>query len=203
MGPKDLAHVFEPFFPLRERGQGNGMGLAAAYGIIKQSGGRIEAAGEQGRGTTFTIYLPAAPAPAPGAESGAANPNAPARGTVLLVEDEPAVRSLTRQVLQEQGYTVLEAPGGAEALDLASRHGGPINLLLTDLSMPEMSGFEVAHRVLDRRPETRVLFMSGYAEECAQFSEPIRGRRPRFLAKPFRLADLLRQVRETINAREG
>jgi CheY-like chemotaxis protein len=122
---------------------------------------------------------------------------------VLLVEDEPAVRSLTRQVLQEQGYTVLEAPGGAEALDVASRHGGPIHLLLTDVSMPEMSGLELARRLRERRPETRVLFMSGYVHEVAQFGEPILGRRPSFLAKPFRLADLLRQVRETLHAREG
>jgi CheY-like chemotaxis protein len=179
------------------------MGLAAAYGIIKQSAGWIEVHSEPGQGTTFTIYLPAVPVPATGPEAEGAGPNGPARGTVLLVEDEPAVRSLTRQVLREQGYTVLEAPGGPEALEVSSRHGGPIHLLLTDLSMPEMSGLELARRLLERRPETRVLFMSGYAQEGTLFGQPIHGRRPRFLAKPFRLADLLRQVRETLLARES
>ena len=165
MPPDVLARVFEPFFTTKGVGHGTGLGLATVYGIVKQSGGHVEAESTVGVGTTFHVYLPvvADPAPAPAG----AEPRPAARGheTILLVEDEDMVRKMTRSVLLGCGYTVLEAADGAAAVAAAEQFAGPIHLLLTDIVMPHLSGREVAERVGVRRPGTRVLFMSGYTED--------------------------------------
>ncbi|MGH7607168.1 MAG: PAS domain S-box protein, partial [Gemmatimonadales bacterium] len=162
MEPAVRAHLFEPFFTTKEVGKGTGLGLATVYGIVKQSGGYIAVQTERGRGTTFQVYLPrlasveGRPAPLP--------PKTAARGseTVLVVEDEPAVLTLSRRALEAQGYVVLAAADGTAALRIVERHGGRIDLLLTDVVMPGLSGRELADQLAVRRPGMRVLYMSGY-----------------------------------------
>jgi PAS domain S-box-containing protein len=197
MDEATLAHAFEPFFTTKEVGRGSGLGLATVYGIVRQCGGHVAAASEPGRGTTFTLHFPAVPAPA-GADRGAGGGR-----TVLLVEDEPAIRALARQVLQQQGHQVLEARDGLDALEVYERHPGPIDLLLTDLVMPHLSGPELARRLVARGAPLRLLFMSGYARDTALFNQPILGRRPHFLPKPFSLAGLLEAVREALGEAEA
>jgi CheY-like chemotaxis protein len=160
MSPETLSRAFEPFFTTKPLGKGTGLGLATVYGIVRQSGGYLAVEAEPGRGTVFSIFLPrhhasldAAPQPAPAGAGGAE--------TVLLAEDEDSVRQLVRRVLQAQGYHVLAAASGAEALRLADEHDGPIPLLLTDVMMSGMSGPELAGTITARRAELRVLFMSG------------------------------------------
>jgi PAS domain S-box-containing protein len=190
MDEATLGHIFEPFFTTKEVGGGSGLGLATVYGIVRQCGGHVAAASEPGRGTAFTLHFPAAPAPAA---------HAPAEGrTVLLVEDEPAIRALARQVLEQQGHQVLEARDGLEALEVYERHPGTIHLLLTDLVMPHLSGPELARQLLARGASLRLLFMSGYARDTSPFTQPILGRQPHFLPKPFSLAGLLEKVREAL-----
>jgi two-component system, cell cycle sensor histidine kinase and response regulator CckA len=193
------ARIFEPFFTTKELGKGTGLGLATVFGIVQQSGGRIEVASEPGQGSSFKIYLPraadAAKAPEPASAARAERPGA--SETVLVLEDEPALRQLVRTLLEAGGYTVLVAEGVEEALDLAERHRGPIHLLLTDVVMPGLSGPEAGARLLAVRPESRVLYMSGYA------GDPIgrRGLLPAgapLLLKPFKEASLLRMVREVL-----
>src|SRR5204863_515080 len=167
MDEETQAHAFEPFFTTKPRGQGTGLGLAMVYGTVKQSGGFIWVYSEPGRGATFKIYLPRVDAPV---ESAAppAPVERPPRGseTVLLAEDEPAVRAIARQALERQGYTVLAAPSGADALALAAQHGATIHLLLTDVVMPGMSGRDLADRLTAQRPGIRVLYMSGYTDNA-------------------------------------
>jgi PAS domain S-box-containing protein len=196
MDEATLARVFEPFFTTKGE-KGTGLGLATVYGIITRSGGHIELSSEPGRGTTFRIYLPraegraAGPAPAPAADL----PRG--RETVLLVEDEDAVRALARHVLRDLGYTVLEAPDGEEALRVAAAHAGPIDLLATDVMMPRLGGRELAQRLLPQRPGTRLLYMSGYANDPQLPSAA--GRAAGFLQKPFMPRDLAQKVREVLD----
>jgi PAS domain S-box-containing protein len=161
-----LQHVFEPFFTTKAPGKGTGLGLSTVYGIVKQSGGFVTAESRRDTYTSFRVYLPPveepAEAPAPRA---AAAPAAGGSETVLLVEDEPAVRALLAQVLAEAGYRVLQARGGREALALSRRHDGRIDLLLSDVVMPGLGGGELARRLREGHPETRVLFMSGYPSD--------------------------------------
>src|SRR5207237_8158030 len=159
---------FEPCFTTKPGRHGAGLGLATTYGIVKQSGGYIWAESAPGAGATFTIYLPwheplVAAVPPPPEAAGAARG---AGETVLVVDDEPAVRVVTKRILQRSGYAVLEAAGGVEALDTLREHPGPIHLLLTDVIMPEMNGREVAQRVRRQRPGIRVVYMSGYSPEA-------------------------------------
>jgi CheY-like chemotaxis protein len=165
------ARIFEPFFTTKEAGKGTGLGLATVYGIVKQSEGFIWVYSEPGRGTTFKIYLPRfdqAPEPLSERPGPAA-----VRGTetVLLVEDEDAVRSLLRELLESFGYSVLEAGLGADALRVAREHPGTIHLLLSDLVMPQMTGRELAERLTHLRRGIKVLFMSGYAAGIALHHE--------------------------------
>jgi PAS domain S-box-containing protein len=157
-----LAHIFEPFFTAKEVGKGTGLGLAAVHSIVQQCNGHIEAASEPGRGTTFRIYLPAhveerRPLPPGGADH--------SRGTVLLVEDDHSSRAMTRLLLQQAGWTVLEAASGTDALTLASRHPGPIDALVTNLVLPQMNGRDLAEALLVARPRMKVLYVAGYMGE--------------------------------------
>jgi two-component system cell cycle sensor histidine kinase/response regulator CckA len=205
MPPDVQARVFEPFFTTKEPGKGTGIGLSTVYGIIKQSGGFIFLTSEQGKGSTFDVYLPLsnvltvegasageqdappAPAPVPGA-------------TVLLVEDYSRVRLLARKVLARQGYRVLTAQSGAEALALAHGHEGAIDILVTDVVMPGMSGPELARYLHETHPDTAVVYMSGYAGDVLgrQGLDP---EAAPFLEKPFTPGALSRKVREVLTRR--
>jgi two-component system, cell cycle sensor histidine kinase and response regulator CckA len=169
MNEEVKAHLFEPFFTIKEEGKGTGLGLAICYGIVKQSGGYIELPSELGRGTTFRIYLPQTEEEmAADTGPGEARENRLLEGkeTVLLAEDEPLVRTMIASMLQDQGYAVLQATNGAEGLQLAQEHAGTgIHLLLTDVVMPHMGGVELANQFSAIRPETRVLFTSGHPEQ--------------------------------------
>jgi PAS domain S-box-containing protein len=197
-----LAHLFEPFFTTKEQGKGTGLGLATAYGIVKQSGGAIYAQSEPGRGACFTIYLPQAKESLSVVLRRAAAPAAPAGGeTVLLVEDEEDVRALAGEVLRRAGYHVLTARDGEEALRAAAAHPGPIHLLLTDVVLPGLGGGELARRLAEARPATAVLFMSGYADDLVVRQGVLRAEEA-FLPKPFTADELLEKVRAALRPPE-
>ena len=198
--PREIqAQIFEPFFTTKEQGKGTGLGLATVYGIVKQSGGYIEVDSEPGQGTVFRIYLPRLDAAAVTVDR-SVRPAAVAGGTetILLVEDEEGVRELARDILRASGYTVLEARNGAEALLLCERHQGPLDMLLTDVVMPRMSGRELAERLAPLRPELSVLFMSGYTDD-AVIRHGVLAAGTAFLQKPFTPAALVLRVRETLD----
>lgn len=196
------SHIFEPFYSTKPREKGTGLGLATVYGIVDQSGGHIQVESEVARGTSFRIYLPrvaeAVEAPRPAKVLGGS-----LRGseTVLVVEDDDGVRKLTREFLKINGYTVLEARNGAEAIQIPARHAGPVDLLLTDVLMPGMNGREVAQQFVSLRPETKVLFMSGYTEDAIThlgILEP----GVAFIEKPFSPDELASKVRSVLGSKE-
>jgi signal transduction histidine kinase len=198
------ARIFEPFFTTKEEGQGTGLGLATVFGIVKQSGGHIEVYSEVGQGTTFKIYLPRTQEGQPVSEaSSRVLPSVPGRlirgtETVLVVEDDPSVRELAVRVLESCGYQVLAAGDGLEALQIGERHDGPIHLLLSDVVLPYMSGSELASQLLHKRPETRVLYMSGYPDGAIA-QQGVLAPGIFFLPKPFTIEDLTRTVREVLD----
>jgi PAS domain S-box-containing protein len=199
MDEKTQTHLFEPFFTTKERGKGTGLGLATAYGIVKQSGGYIWVYTELGRGTTFKIYLPrVAAAPEPPRSGALPGPALDGTETVLLAEDEAGVRAVARQALIRHGYTVLEAPSAEAALDLAERYTGPIHLLLTDVVMPGMNGRALAIRLAERRSDLRIIYMSGYAEEAIT-RHGVLEQGLTYVQKPFTPDDLVRRVRAALD----
>lgn len=193
-----LPQIFDPFFTTKPRGQGTGLGLATVYGIVMQSGGAVRVESEPGRGTTFTVYLQAAT----GGGGTAAEPEAGGRGagTVLLVDDEADVRRVTRRILEAGGYRVLEAANGAEALERATSHDGPVDLLLADVELPRSSGPALAESIRGVRPGIAVLFMSGCVAEPATPGTGGAGRTA-FLEKPFAPEALIERVRQLIESR--
>lgn len=200
MDQETQARIFEPFFTTKEVGKGTGLGLSTVYGIVKQSGGNIWVYSEPGMGTVFKVYLPRIDDTIVSMiAKQEQEANAP-RGTetILLVEDEEIVRGLTRKILMQAGYNVLDAKSGHEALRLCHTHAGPIDLLLTDVVMPEISGKEVADRLLQLRPATRVLFMSGYTGE-AIVQHGVLDANVKFIQKPFTWVALTKKVREVLN----
>ncbi len=210
MDEETRSHLFEPFFTTKEQGKGTGLGLSTVYGIVKQSGGHIAVESEVGRGSTFRIYLPRVAAPPPAEPRRAPEPAtargsapgeslAPGRGeTILLVEDAQRVRAVVREILEMTGYTVLEARHGAEAVEVATRHAGPIHLLVTDVVMPQMSGRELAQRLATLRPDLKVLYMSGYTDD-AIVRHGVLASGIAFLSKPFTPDALALKVRELLD----
>ncbi len=199
MNAETLSHLFEPFFTTKGPGKGTGLGLATVYGIVKQSGGAVWPVSAPGNGTTFRIYLPRVEGGAPETEPVRMPDAVGGNETILVVEDEAAVRKLAVSVLASGGYTVLEAGSPADGLDLEARHPGRIDLLLTDVVMPGMSGREMAERLVARRPEMKVLFMSGYVDDAIA-SHGVLKPGIHLLRKPFAPASLAREVREVLDA---
>jgi GAF domain-containing protein len=200
MDAETLARIFEPFFTTKPRGKGTGLGLSTVYGIVKQSSGTITVESRPGRGSTFRVYLPRADRPVERAGAAAAPARAPhGTETVLLVEDEPEVLALASETLAAQGYRVLLAANGPEALALGARHPGLIDLMVTDVVMPQMSGPELARRMRPTHPAMRVLFMSGYTDDAIG-QHGLLETETAYLQKPFTPSVLARKVREVLEA---
>jgi CheY-like chemotaxis protein len=194
------ARIFDPFFTTKGEGKGTGLGLSTVYGIVKQSGGSIWVYSELGHGTTFKVYLPELAAALQKTEAVAVESPMPSGSeTILLVEDEDVVRGLARKILEHAGYCVLEASRGEEAVRLCLERAGPIDLLLTDVVMPETSGKEVADRLTELFPGLRVLFMSGYTDE-AIVHHGVLDSNVEFIQKPFTPIALARKVREVLDS---
>lgn len=198
MDKETLSRIFEPFFTTKEKGKGTGLGLSTVYGIVKQSGGYVFAQSEPGKGTTFRIYLPRVEDAAEIAST-VRTPETTTNGTetVLLVEDEESVRQLVKETLESRGYKVLEAEDGEAALKIALNSQEPIQLMITDVVMPGMSGRELAQQLSKTHPSTKVLFLSGYTED-ALAHQGGHEQGGAFLQKPFTLQNLSRKVREVL-----
>ncbi len=200
MDAETQLHVFEPFFTTKEQGKGTGLGLATAYGIVKQSGGNISIYSEKGVGTTVMIYLPALETTGQPVSSIKPAESNIMRGTetILLVEDEDIVRTLATRALSEKGYKVLAASNGLEALELVDNYHGPLDLVLTDVIMPKIGGRKLIESVLERRPGLKVIFISGYTDWVAEHQGILQPGRA-FLQKPFTTSLLLRKVRQVLD----
>jgi PAS domain S-box-containing protein len=200
MSEETQSHIFEPFFTTKAPGKGTGLGLSTVYGIIRQSGGQITVSSQQGMGTTFDVYLPCTDeiVEASTSASSATLPKSRGGETVLLAEDEPQVRNLTREILTGLGYEVLVACDGVEALEVQTRHRRPIHLLISDVVMPRMSGGELAQRLRERIPSLPILFVSGYAGDV-NLSLHLPPGELMLLPKPFTGRELARRVRELLD----
>jgi len=195
-----MPRIFEPFFTTKEIGKGSGLGLSTVYGVVKQSGGCVTVSSQPGQGAAFGIYLPRAselperriPAPLAAASSTGSE-------TILLVEDEAVVRDLVCEILRESGYVVLSANSGADAMEIIAEHIKPIDLLITDVVMPEMSGPELANTLRRARGEMRVLYMSGYSDDSVLVRQGL-PENSAFIRKPYTPQQFLQKVRETLDA---
>jgi PAS domain S-box-containing protein len=199
MPPEVKEHLFEPFFTTKEKGKGTGLGLSTVYGITKQSGGDIWVYSEPGLGTTFNIYLPRVDESLDDLRITVTKEEIPRGGeTILLVEDEADVRGLAARILERQGYTVLEASCGKDALALCMERNEPIHMILTDVVMPGMSGRQLADQLILLHPKTKVLYMSGYTDN-AVIHHGILEDKVDYLQKPFTIDGLTRKVREVLD----
>ena len=200
--PADIqAHIFEPFFTTKERDKGTGLGLATVHGIVKDSGGHILVESTVGKGTTFSIYFPAMTTSVENAAPKHVPIVAGGSETILLVEDEEALREITGEYLRSRGYRILTAKNGLNALEILRAHDEPIDILLTDIIMPGISGTELVKSALAMRPSLRVIYVSGYADRGAENFAP--GHTAVILKKPYSLADLGQQIRSAISAPVG
>jgi two-component system, cell cycle sensor histidine kinase and response regulator CckA len=194
------ARIFEPFFTTKAAGRGTGLGLATVYGIVKQSGGFIWVYSEQGRGSSFKVYFPRVDDMPVRREAHAAISNIGGDETILLVEDDDDLRRVTRRILQNRGYTILEARHGGDALLLCERYTGEIDMLLTDIVMPQMNGRDLSHRIRGLRPDMSVVYMSGYPDGAA-VEQGLIDVDARFLAKPFTPHELLDCIRMVLDGK--
>jgi two-component system cell cycle sensor histidine kinase/response regulator CckA len=210
--PDVIDRIFEPFFSTKEVGKGTGLGLSTVYGIVKQTGGFIFPESTVGQGTMFRIFLPRhvpaseepAPIPVPGAKPVPKPADDTGRGTVLLVEDEEGLRGLNARGLSSRGYTVLQAANGFEAVDAFESHSGKIDLVVSDVVMPEMDGPTLLTELRGRDPGVKVIFVSGYAEDAFEKNLPDGDKyRYNFLAKPFTLKQLVGAVKEAMSEAQG
>ncbi len=199
MDARTRDHLFEPYFTTKSAGFSAGLGLPVVYGIVNQLGGTIAVDSEVGKGTTFTIALRRASVPRGARVATTATADVPEKSarTIVLVDDEDDVRSVMRSVLHQKGYTVLDASSGAEAIRLLADHAGPVDMLVTDVLMPGMSGRELYEHLARRHPGLKVLYVSGYADDAF-------GREPgwgaAFLSKPFTLETLAQRVHDALHA---
>jgi len=199
MDSETLSHIFEPFFTTKETGKGTGLGLSMVYGIIKQSNGYIMAYSEPGRGTTFKIYFPRTQESASPVQK--ANDEIPSgTETVMVVEDEAPLRELTRVLLEDAGYTVLESSGAEDAMETAKDMQRKIDLLLTDVVMPRLDGRELANQMVSLRPDLKVLYMSGYTDDII-VHRGVLTQGAVLVQKPFTKRTLLQKVRETLDSK--
>jgi CheY-like chemotaxis protein len=193
------ARIFEPFFTTKEHAAGTGLGLSSVYGIVEQSGGYITVESAPGRGSTFTLYFARHNQPGTGVMAALGRRSLPVgTETILLVEDEASVRTSARRLLERQGYTVVEARHGVEALQIAEEPGRSFDLVVTDVVMPEMGGRELVERLRARQPSLKVLFMSGYTERAIT----VDGTMPPgtgFVEKPFTVDQLIRRLRKILD----
>lgn len=197
MDKETQSRIFEPFFTTKEKGKGTGLGLSTVYGIVKQTGGYVMVHSEERRGTTFQIYLPRAEGVAEKQMPPVPHTALGGTETVLLVEDEESVRQLVRETLAAKGYRVIEAENGESGMAVAAQHHGKIDLVITDVVMPGMGGRELVKQLAQARPDTKVLYLSGYTED-AIVSEGTIESGAAFLQKPFTLQNLSRKVREVL-----
>jgi CheY-like chemotaxis protein len=189
--------IFEPFFTTKEQGKGTGLGLATVYGAMKQLGGDIWVYSEPGNGTTFKLYFPRADTPVTASPVAAVQPEPRGDETILVVEDEPSVRNIAVKMLAQLGYATLSAASGAQALEIGKTHHGRIDLLLTDVVMPNMNGRQLARELAGARPEMKVLYVSGYTESAA-IHHGIVDSSDAFLPKPFTRGVLAKTIRNVL-----
>jgi two-component system cell cycle sensor histidine kinase/response regulator CckA len=207
--PEIVDKIFEPFFSTKEVGKGTGLGLSTVYGIVKQTGGFVYVDSEPGKGTSFRIFLPRhhpAAEEEVAAEAAAAKdvaaqakprPDMTGQGTILLVEDEEGLRSLNARGLRSRGYSVIEASNGVEALEALEEKNGAVDLVVSDVVMPEMDGPTLLKNMRGRNPDLKIIFVSGYAEDAFEKSLP-ENQQFAFLPKPFTLSQLVAAVKETM-----
>ena len=199
MSRETLSRVFEPFFTTKAVGQGTGLGLSTVYGLVKQAEGNIWVYSEPGIGTTFKVYLPVISAEQPIVSEPEPSPHLGSGETVLVVEDEADVRRMAVRSLSEAGYTVLEATGGEEALQIIMEAGDRLRVVVTDVAMPEMNGRELGDRIAAIRPRLPLVFMSGYTDEDV-IRRGLMERGRRFIQKPFSPDALARQVHDALTS---